>query len=173
VRVVAVKRNPLSILEVGHLMRLNGEIGQRNIRRIAIIGVVVAAMLTGVISPAQAEPLGPTVKTIVIEDRDAFGTTTLTLTFDGGISKAESEKVRASLAGSLATPNSIPVLGTPMWCGSYVSHGDSNGTLTIQYFCGPNATGSIPWGFQLSDGQGPLWCQANWDRRGCWLILAS
>lgn len=37
-----------------------------------------------------------------------------------------------------------------MWCGSYVSLGDTNGTLTMQYYCG--AVRTIPWGFLLSAG---------------------
>lgn len=124
--------------------------GIRLYSKLILLPICLVAIAAGVASPAYAGPPSTqTVNNIVIENAGPAGRVTLTLTFVKGVSLAESERIRSSLSSTPTQAVVTPAIaGTPMWCGSFVSQGDSNGSWSIQYYCGTTRT--LPWGFQLS-----------------------
>jgi hypothetical protein len=90
------------------------------------------------------------VDSVVVEMDTPAGHSTLSLAFDKAVSRDEADRFRTSLVTSAPQSQVSPAAlnGAPLWCGSYISDGDSNGYFSIQYFCG--GTSTLPWGFQIS-----------------------
>lgn len=119
---------------------------------------VLAAVLTvfgaGTAAPvAAAVAADSRVHSVVVETGTAKGKATLSLSFDGaGISKAEADKVRASLSRSAAvTVDRVRKVQAPptLWCGTGLTSFDSNGQFDIAYYCSPTIN-TLPWGFRIS-----------------------
>lgn len=75
--------------------------------------------------------------------KDRF--TTLTLTFDKGISRASAKQVRTSLGSDEVT---VAEEEWKLACSNSVKFIDSRGTFDVAYRCGSRRT--MPWGYKLS-----------------------
>ncbi|MFC0530261.1 hypothetical protein [Phytohabitans kaempferiae] len=129
-------------------MRTQTGVVHRGLRFVGAAAITLALALSASAAPAHAQDAaGSTVKSLIIEGQY----TTLSLTFDKGISKAEADKLQNVFAVSSKQVRNAGMVAMAPWplnCGEGANFQDSNGTFSVQYNCA--STRTLPWGYRIS-----------------------
>jgi hypothetical protein len=114
--------------------------------KLIIAGAITVFIGVATSLPAHAIAVDErTVDSIVIADNYSR----IELFFDGGISQAEAEEIRAALAPQAESGHTTMQDGEPIRCGNRVVATDGNGKFEIAYSCTSKGR-SLVWGFRLS-----------------------